>query len=429
VLVGAFAVIILAGTVALWAPFSHVPGRVGLLDALFTSTSAVCVTGLVVVDTGRDFTPVGQAIILVLIQAGGLGVMTFAVLLLRILGRRLPISSQAAVQDSFFQRDSAAEFGRLFGQILRMTVVIELVGAAVIFSRLAPHRGSGEALGSALFHSVSAFCNAGFSLYRDSLTGFRHDLILMGTVSFLIVLGGAGHIAIQDLWGAGLRRLRRDRTGRISLNTRLVVGTSLLLIAVGAVLLLLTGSGGGMPEALFQSITARTAGFNTVGIGALPAASLLVLSLLMFVGGSPASCAGGIKTTTAAVWLARLVALVRGRTDVTILGRRIPRDLLRRVSRLVGLAVVWNLAGLLLLLTVGRTEKPPTLSEAVFEQVSAFGTVGLSTGLTGELSVAGRLWIVLTMFVGRLGPLTVATWAVRSGRPRIRHAEARVLIG
>jgi trk system potassium uptake protein TrkH len=290
-----------------------------------------------------------------------------------------------------------------------------------------------------VFHSVSAFCNAGFSLYSDSLASWTGNPLFIATVAVLVIAGGLGHVVLEEL-SARLRRVTPDGSTReargLSCHSRLVLVGSLTLLLLGWIGLALTSSSpGGMPGgerlggSLFQSVSARTAGFSTWEIGSLSPAALLLLVFLMFVGGSPASCAGGIKTTTFAVWLAGIRSKLKGTDDVSLMGRTVPAGVTARAGLLVGLAVVWNFLGLLVLTTSERQGRPAVVQEALFEQVSAFGTVGLSTGLTPGLTTIGKLWIALTMFVGRLGPLTLATWMTRNGAVRVKYPEGRILIG
>jgi len=437
--VGGFAAVILLGTGLLLLPWAQTRGEVGLVDALFTATSAVCVTGLVVVDTGTAFTPFGQVIILFLIQLGGLGIMTFAALAYLMLGRRLSLASQAALHDAFFQRDLGVAFRQRFRQILLLVGLTELLGTLLLTAALV-YRGTPvpRALFSAVFHAVSAFCNAGFSLYRDNLMGLRDSPVVLATVMSLIVLGGLGHLVLADLLEQGRRRLGRrpESPLPLSLHSRVVLRTTAALILAGTLGLLLFGLTPGettwfqrLSAALFQSVTARTAGFNTVDIGLLPPASLLLLTLLMFIGGSPGSCAGGVKTTALAISLAEFRAKLRGEEEVVLLERRVPKPVLDRTVVLVRLAVLWNLLGLLILLTTEAGRGGAGFQEVLFEQISAFGTVGLSTGLTDKLSLAGRLWLIATMFVGRVGPLTLAL-GILPGRPsHVRYPADRILIG
>jgi trk system potassium uptake protein TrkH len=436
-LVSGFASLIVVGTGLLLLPWSH-RGDVGVLDALFTSTSAVCVTGLVVVDTGTAYTTAGQIVILLLIQAGGVGVMSFAAMAFRLLGRRLSLRAEAALGSAMLQREVAGEFGRLLRRVLRFVLLAEAAGAVLLYFGLRPVTGAAHAAYSAVFHAVSAFCNAGFSLYADSLAGLRDRPVVVATVMALIVLGGIGHPVVVDLWETLSAPGRRDGRAprRLALNSKVALATSGVLVLAGFLLLVILGLGPGAPsrlegvgDALFQSVTSRTAGFNTVDVGRLPLASLMAIAMLMFVGGSPGSCAGGIKTTTFALWLARLRSLLRGNKQPRILGRHIPGDVTRRASMIIGLAVLWNLAGLLLLLTTEGGTAGVGMHDILFEQVSAFGTVGLSTGLTPRLTAAGKLWIAATMFVGRLGPLTIAVSAFARRTPAIRCPEGRIMIG
>ncbi len=428
------------GTLLLLLPWSQTKGEVRLVDALFTSTSAVCVTGLVVVDTGTAFTLMGQTVIVALIQIGGLGIMTFAALAYLVMGRRLSLASQAALHDAFFQRDLGLAFKRRFLQILLITGSVELMGMFLLFLALLWRQVPVlPALFSAFFHAVSAFCNAGFSIYQDNLLGLRDSPVIMATIMTLIVLGGLGHTVVLDAWQYCRNRFRRAQPAEpqsLTSHSRLVLRTTLALIMTGWLGLVILGLttaettwGMHLSCALFQSVTARTAGFNTVDIGRLPFSSLLLIVLLMFIGGSPGSCAGGVKTTALAISLAELKAKVRGEEQVVLLDRRVPKPLLDRTMVLIRLAVLWNLLGLLLLLHTEGGRPGVGFHDILFEQISAFGTVGLSTGLTDKLTVLGRLWIIATMFVGRLGPLTIAMGLFAAVPTHVKYPEARIMIG
>lgn len=439
-LIGGFAAIILVGTLLLLLPWSQTRGEVGFVDALFTATSAVCVTGLIVVDTGTAFTRFGQVVILALIQIGGLGLMTFAALAFLMLGRRLSLASQAALHDAFFQRDLGIEFKKKFLQILLITASLELAGIFWIFLALMRRNiPVMEGFYSALFHSISAFCNAGFSIYKDSLIGVRDSPIIMTTVMTLIVLGGLGHMVVFEVWQLARNRLSRANPSGphpLSIHSRVVLRTTLALIIAGWLGLILlgltkaeTGWGMKLSSALFQSITARTAGFNTVDIGVMPLSSLFLLILLMFIGGSPGSCAGGVKTTALAISAAEFRARLKGEEQVVMLDRRVPKPILGRTMVLIRLSIFWNLLGLLLLLYTETGRSGVGFHDVLFEQISAFGTVGLSTGLTDKLTVIGRLWITATMFVGRLGPLTIALGVLPATPTHVKYPEGRIMIG
>ncbi|NLX13347.1 MAG: ATPase [Phycisphaerales bacterium] len=443
-LVATFAGLILIGACLLALPAAHAspephPYAHRLVNAMFTSTSAVCVTGLTVLDTEHDYSRFGQLVILVLIQCGGLGIMTFASFAAQLLGQKISFRSQAALHDVFYQQTAAGQFRRHLRWLVILTLSIESVGAVLLFRALPADFPRDQALFTAVFHAVSAFCNAGFSTFSDSLVGMSGQVPFMAVIVMLIVLGGLGYSVLFELLRrAGDRVTRRRNFAPWSLNTRMVLTTSGLLIVWGMLFLYLagfrgqtTGVGPRVGHAFFQSVTARTAGFNTLDIAALPTCALLMLIVLMFIGGSPGSCAGGIKTTSLAIWVARMRARLRHREDVTVAGRRIPVDLVRRTGLLIGVAVVFNLLGILVLsiseMNTATGHAP--LSDILFEQISAFGTVGLSTGLTPVLSLAGKCWIILSMFVGRLGPLTVAFLVLEHKPDTVRLPEERLMVG
>lgn len=438
-LIGGFAVVIWAGAILLWLPFSSRSTEVSFLNALFTSTSAVCVTGLVVVDTATAFTPLGQTIIALLIQTGGLGVMTFAALTFQMLGRRLSLQSQAVLHDSFFQQDIGEEFPSIFRRILLTTALVELGGLLCLCLVLLVRGHSWpSALAQAAFHSISAFCNAGFSLFRDNLVAVKDSLFFQVVIMILIVIGGLGYGVLLESWRfitGSWRRLPEARPLHpLSTHARVVWRVTLALLGGGAAALFLFGltpaetGGARVLAAAFQSVTARTAGFNTVDIGALPFSSLMVLIFLMFIGGSPGSCAGGIKTTSFAIWLVEMRAKLRGNQEVNLLGRQVPFQILWRNTILIRLAALWNIIGVLLL-TLTEADSGAGLHDLLFEQISAFGTVGLSTGLTPKLSALGRIWIILTMFLGRVGPLTIAMWIIPERHLGVRYPKAKIMIG
>lgn len=439
VLVGSFAGLILLGALLLRLPFAHQEETIGFLDCLFTATSAVCVTGLIVVDTGSDFTFAGQMIILALIQLGGLGVMTFGTAAFALFGKRLSLQSQAAVHDSMFQQDFAASFRSVFWTIVFLSLAVEGVGAVLLWQGLNTALGAPGSLFSAVFHAISAFCNAGFSLYPNSLMDFSSNPVILPTVMALIVIGGLGHDVCRDLLNRFLQSLAFWRTKpyrRRNLNSKVVLAMSGFLLVAGFIGLLLlglpektTGFSNRMAQAAFQSVTARTAGFNTIEIGQLPLASLLFLMGLMFIGGSPGSCAGGVKTTTVAIWLAQIRAGMQDRGEAHLFGRRISRSVVAKASVLLSLGILWNLLGIGVLSITESNHGNFLLQDIAFEQISAFATVGLSTGITAALSSIGKLWIIITMFIGRLGPLTIMLLVVRKKYARVRYPVGKVMIG
>lgn len=436
-LVAGFGCLIALGTVLLALPFSHAGAHsVGLFEAAFTATSAVCVTGLIVVDTPAAFSTTGHVIILTLIQVGGLGIMTFAALAVDMLRGRLSLRAREALHDAMVQRDAAGEFGKLFRRVLRITVTIELAGALllVVPYKLDAGVGWGTACFHSLFHSVSAFCNAGFSISAESMVGIPWVLPVL---SLLIILGGLGHPVLVELWRWFTRPSARPASG-LSVHTKVVLWMSGMLLITGWVGFWWFDAGAGhgwlgsIYHAGFASVTARTAGFNSIDMSVMPHPAVFLMVVLMFIGGSPGSCAGGVKTSTVAIAFAELRAGFTGAEDATLFDRRLGVTVVRRALLLLSTAVAWNVLGVIILCVSEQRllrAGDLTVEALVFEQFSALGTVGLSVGATGELSVVGQLWIMLSMFVGRLGPLTIGVWVSLRERTRVRYPEGRVMIG
>jgi trk system potassium uptake protein len=440
-----FLLMITLGTVLLTLPAATADGRgASLVDALFTSTSAVCVTGLIVRDTQFFWSRFGQWVILALVQFGGLGIMTFSASVIALLGRRLGMYGRQAmaevVEDS---RD--IDIAHSLRYILLFTVLAEALGFVVLFLHwLGRAARPLDALFNALFHSISAFCNAGFSVFSTNLAAFSTDVVVNLTVLALVVLGGLGFSVVHEVFNrrnlrAWLSRLaRRPVPGpapRLSVHAFLVLRTSGLLLLAGAVFffffeydnaLAQLPLGGKLLAALFQSVTPRTAGFNTVPFDGLKPITLFIVTVLMFIGASPGGTGGGVKTSTVAVLFLTLRHLTAGRSEVEVRDRSIPRDTVYRAAAIViGAGTVLALVFAVLLVS----EQLPFLN-LLFEAVSAFGTVGLSTGVTPLLSVPGKLSIILLMYVGRLGPLTLAlAMRARLTRLSVQYPQARVIVG
>ncbi len=429
-----FAAVILIGTAVLctpsaWRGTPGNPGRLPLIDALFTATSAVCVTGLVTVDTST-FTRFGQTVILLLIQLGGLGIFSVASLLLVFSKERLPFRRLQTIR-SFSLDGVEYDPKRIVRNIVLTTAAIESLGALSLFSQFA-RAGVPDSGFAALFHSVSAFCNAGFSTFPDSLEGFRGKPPVLGVVSFLIVSGGIGFIVLQDLG-----RYIRGRRKAVSYHTRLMLLLTLGLILSGAAAFwLLEGDNAfrGMSpldraaNALFQSVTPRTAGFNTVSQAGLRQPSKFVTLLLMFVGGAPGSIAGGIKIATAYIVLLAMLKKANERGEVNSLSRRFsPGTINEAVVYFLKAVFLLVLASCVLSLTEGS--RGAGFSEIIFEAASAFGTVGLSLGLTPRLSAAGKLVIIGTMFTGRVGLLAFVHLGGSTKSCHYVFPEADILIG
>ncbi len=437
--VAGFAVAILIGAVLLSSPWSVTNQPISFVDALFTSTSAVCVTGLTVLDTSRDYSFFGQIVILILIQTGGLGIMTFAALTFQILGLRFSLQTSAVLHDTFFQKDIGSSFQDAFRTILALTIAIEGIGIVLLTIFFAPRLDSyTDVIFFSLFHSVSAFCNAGFALATDNLVLWKDSEGILTTVMLLIIAGGLGYSVLYELFTRIRSKRQKDKSPhsiRLSLHSRVVLFVSGLLIISGTALIAIFGLNANEKtlwekvfHALFQSVSSRTAGFNSVDMGGIPHASLLVIIILMFVGGSPGSCAGGVKTSSMAIYWARLVSGLRGAKEVRLHDRRLPLELVSRTDLLITVAIIFNIIGSMVLFTTESGMKVDSMA-LVFEQVSAFGTVGLSTGITAQLSTPGKLWIILTMFVGRLGPLTIVMLMIPKSTSNISYPKGTVMIG
>jgi trk system potassium uptake protein TrkH len=431
------------GTILLAMPFAHAGVPVSLIDALFTAASAVCVTGLVVVDTGKTFSLAGQAVILLLIQAGGLGLMTFAVFVSVLLGRSLSFTDRMVIQDAMHHTPTAG-LRRLVRYVLAFTFFTEAVGAALLWLRFRSSPDAAPPAWAAVFHAVSAFCNAGFSLFSDNLTRYRGDFLVNAVVGGLIVVGGLGFLVNLELRDQLLARMGRRRPPTLTLHARIVLTVTLFLLATGAAGFLVLEWHNlldGLPvsekllAAMFQSITPRTAGFNTVDFGRASSDTLFFTVFLMFVGASPGSTGGGIKTTALGLIFALFVARWRGRGRARLFHRTIPHPVMDRALLLALLAwVLVSLAILLLVVTQGHgrpfASDEPRFIALMFEAVSAFGTVGLSTGITPYLNQAGKLVLIVLMFVGRVGPLTlVLAVGPRGEEGRFRYAEENVMVG
>lgn len=428
-----FGGVILIGTVLLSFPAAAAaPGAVSPLDALFTATSATCVTGLIVLDTPGDFSRFGQAVILVLIQVGGLGIMTLSTFAALILGGSLGLRGERALSE-LLDLQTAPTAYRLTRFIVLSTLALEAVGAVgLALSYRAAGLPLGEAAWRGLFHAVSAFCNAGFALQSDSIVLFQGSPAPLLIHAVLITLGGFGFVVLAAV---GTRLVRRERRP-LPVQVRTVLAASALLVGAGAALYAACewqrslgglAAGDKLLNALFQSVTLRTAGFNTVDFGELRAATALFMVLFMFVGAAPGSTGGGIKVTTAAVLLIAIRSAVRPGEPATLFGREVPREIVLRSLAIAVVSLGVVTAGLFLLLLF----EPQPFLDLLFEATSAFGTVGLSLGATAELGPAGKLIIIALMFVGRTGPLTLAlvlgTGSAR--RAAVRYPETRIMVG
>lgn len=435
--IGSFVFVILSGAAALLLPRATTQ-EISVVDALFTSTSAVCVTGLTAIDTAMSFTTLGKFIILVLIQVGGLGLMTFTTFFTLFSGR-LSIRERVLMQD-FLSRENLGEVRRTLLHIVGVTLMIETIGAVLLFFSwdASIYTSLQQRLFSAVFHSVSAFCNAGFSLFSDNLAGsasaFNVQVNL--TISGLIILGGLGFITIVNIvnvrpWTGGQRRLSH----RLTAHSRVVIVSTLILLFAGMALFLLIESGNSLRglgwgdkilASFFQSVTTRTAGFNTIDIGAMAVPSTLLFLTLMFIGASPGSTGGGIKTTTAALILLSAINLVRGKSSIEIGNRRIPQSNVDRATAALFFGIV------LLALSVFAVSffEPFPILDVIFECVSAMGTVGLSRGITFALADSSKIVLILTMLIGRVGALTlIMAMTTRAPLNRFDYPTEQIMVG
>ncbi|WKN33278.1 potassium transporter TrkG [Porifericola rhodea] len=437
-----FVILIAVGTILLMFPaMTTQPGSMRLIDAFFTAVSASCVTGLIVVDTATFFTMKGQLVILVLIQLGGLGILSFASFFASFLSGGASFRQKTLVPD-YLDTETLSSSGSLLRQIIFITFFIEFGTFVLLYlSWNIPFDSVGEKIFFSAFHAVSAFCNAGFSIFTNGLYEdvVRNNYILHVILAISLILGAIGFAPIKDIFSPSRLRDRLEHPWKDwQLGTKIAVNVSVILILVGMGLFywierdnVLADSN--MTEAMitsfFQSATTRTAGFNTVDISKLMSPTLIMMMILMFIGGASASTAGGIKTSTFYLIVMSVVATTRGRSRIHISNRYIPTEILYKSLSIFFYGIAIN-AIIVLLLSI--TEEGIELISLVFEQVSAFGTVGLSTGITAELSTAGKLLIIISMFLGRVGTLTFAvalSTRSRASSENYRYPTANLMVG
>ena len=432
-----FAGVILAGTIFLYLPFSSTKG-LSFVDALFTAASAVCVTGLAVIDIGQDLTFAGQVMTIILFQVGGLGIITFSAFLFGIMGRGISFKGREIVQSTFLHTPRR-DFFVILKSVLIATFIIESIGILLLFIRFSQDFPFGTAFYHAVYNAISAFNNCGYSLFSDNLVRYQGDIIVNLTVMGLIVTGGIGFVVIHEVF----YRLKGSER-KLSLHTKLVLVTTGILIIGGAILFFFFERNHAIKDmplltqilaSLFQSITPRTAGFNTVDIGQLTNATVLMMIVLMFIGASPGSTGGGIKTTSATLLTLLIWSKWKGSEEVNIWNRTIPKDLITRTISIIFAAAfaVFLITSVLLLAEAENLQPLQSrhfFVEYLFETTSAFGTVGLSMGVTPKLNDLQKLAVILIMFAGRVGPLTLAfSLARRSTKRGITYAEESVMVG
>ncbi|KGR76245.1 TrkH family potassium uptake protein [Ureibacillus sinduriensis] len=433
ILVLGFAVVIFVGAFLLTLPIATANGTgLSFLDALFTATSATCVTGLVVVDTGDTFSMFGEIVILALIQIGGLGFMTFATFLFTLLGKKISLKERLLLKEAY-NATSTAGIVKLVKRILFFTVIAESIGASLLAIRFAFDMQIGEAIYFGIFHSISIFNNAGFDIFGDfnSLTGYVDDPFVVLTICTLIIIGGLGFVVINELY-------EYRETHKISLHTKVVLTTTVFLLVGASILIFLfeygndktlgpLNMGGKILGSIFHSVTPRTAGANTLSMGDLTYATLFLTIFLMFIGGGSGSTAGGIKVTTFAVLMVTVLSQLKGKEDVLIFKSRIIE---KTILKAFTVAVSGMMVVILVTFLLSITEHGHDFMMYLFEATSAFGTVGLSMGLTPELTPFGRILIIITMFIGRLGPLTLG-FAITKRRTKeaYKRPKGNMMIG
>ncbi len=428
-----FFLAIFVGTLMLLLPSATAAGKVTtFIGALFTSTSATCVTGLIVYDTGTHFTIFGQMVILTLIQVGGLGIMTVSSAFAVMLGQRMTLKSESLIQNVVGEQ-TRFDMVRLLRNVIIVTFIFEFFGAAILYGTF--HKtfvSSSQALYYSVFHSISSFCNAGFSLFQSNFMQFRQNLNINFIVPTLIILGGIGFPVMVDLKE---NLFRKFNLSRLSLHSKIVLATTLILLVSGFIGYFITEYSSEMKgfalhdrilSSWFQSVTTRTAGFNTINTANFGKSSVLISIVLMFIGASPGSTGGGIKTTAFAVIVLSVLAMFKGNRDVNVYKRRIGEDIMKKVMALItaSLALLSFMIFMLLIL------EPFSFQQTIFEAFSAFGTVGLSMGITPHLSSLGKLIIILLMYLGRVGPLTlIFAISETKARTNFKYIEEKVSIG
>lgn len=431
-----FSLVILIGAMLLTLPASLVAiDRVSFVDALFISASATCVTGLTTVDIGTYYTVFGQIIVMLLIQTGGIGIVTLALSLPILIDSQTTFTSAMTIKDITGVRSIREVLG-IAKAVIISTFAIEIIGAVFLFLFDKGTDGIPFRVFSAIFHSVSAFCNAGFSLFSSNLQGYKENYPFIVTIIMLIITGGLGYPVILSLFQFMKNRIIFRKRYQLPFHSKIVLSTTSILILAGTILFLLLEWSGGLGSmgvsgrvvnALFQSVTPRTAGFNTIDFSLLNSSTILVVIVLMYIGASPSSTGGGIKTTTFATLLFSLRALIRNRGEVEAFKRTIPISSIYRALNVafISLAIISTSIFFLSL-----TERGQDFIKIIFEVFSAFGTVGLSLGITPYLSTAGKLILIMTMLIGRVGPLTIAIiFATKKISGNYRYPEDHIIIG
>lgn len=427
-----FLLAILVGTFLLMMPFSLKEGeKLNFLSSLFTIVSAVCVTGLTVVDVSKVFSPIGTTIIIFFIQLGGLGVMTFSSIIFLATGKKMTFYERELLKEER-NADSSGEIADFIKKLLFIVFIIESIGAVILTTQFIGQMSFWKAIYYGIFHSISAFCNAGFALYSNNLEGFKSNIVINLTIGYLITLGGIGFAVITSFI-----TVVRNGVDRFNLTSKMAILISIILTFGGMVLFFILEYSN--PNTIgdlnifqkilasyFQSVTLRTAGFNTVPLGDLRSSTIFISCILMFIGASPGSTGGGIKTTTFGVIMFYVIGIAKKRENIEVFNRRIDWEILNRALAILVIAITYVAFIITCILVIDNF----SMEQVVFEVISAFGTVGLTLGITPNLSVISKLLIIITMFVGRLGPLTFALAIGESKKKAIsKYPKENILVG
>ena len=428
-----FLAVILIGGIILTLPISSASGEsTNFLDALFTSTSAVCVTGLITLDTGTHWSMFGQTIIMFLIEIGGLGFMSFTTLIAIILGKKITLRDRLILQDAM-NTFNIQGLVKMVQYVLTFTITVQLSGALLFSTQFIPEYGIGKGLFYSLFHSISAFCNAGFDLFGNfsSLTNYSSNWVVLLVVSALIIIGGIGFAVWIEIYN--FKSIKK-----LSLHSKMVILVTAILLVGGTILMFIfehnnpntlanMSMGDKIVNSFFAAVTPRTAGFNSISTAGMTNAGNFLTILLMFIGGSPGSTAGGIKTTTIGVLLVTVICVIRGRDDAEVFKKRFPKELIYKAFTLFFIGGVLVIGATMLL---SYTEQGASFLSLLYETTSAFGTVGITLGLTQQLTEIGKVLIMIMMYLGRVGPLTVVLSLMRNKKNNgVRYPEGKILIG
>lgn len=428
-----FFIVILSGGIILSLPISSASGEAtNFIDALFTSTTAVCVTGLVTVDTGTHWNTFGHIVIMILIEIGGLGFMSFATLAMILLGKKVTLRDRLLLQDAM-NTFNIQGLVRMVQYVIIFTVTVQLLGALIFSTQFIPEFGVGKGVFYSIFHSVSAFCNAGIDLFGNfrSVTIYNSNPVILLNIAALIIIGGLGFAVWIELYNF-------HNVKRLTLHSKMAILMTVALVFGGAILMFIfesknpktlagMGIGDKILNSFFASVTPRTAGFNSIATDGMTTAGQFLTVILMFIGGSPGSTAGGIKTTTFGILIVTVICVIRGKEDVQVFNRRFAKDLIYKAFTLffVGATLVITVTMIL-----SYTEPGQSFMTLLYETVSAFATVGLTLGFTPKLSEIGKILIMIMMYLGRVGPLTVVLALTRTKtNTGVKYPEGKILIG